>query len=441
MTYIEKLIKAAEEQDWSVSSDKDYYEFEKHSPAGEDFFFSIQAKNGEEFVREVRDYARDFDPEEHVTQLVIAKNNGFAGVPSIRVLCDDADAVDKMLDELADALEAVEEDEEVNVSLYNSLKRSGYLLYGLTICEETGKLLEFCPISMWETEEQALDALRYEAEVAVVENEDEIEWVDTHAFKKPPFYNLGENQTEVTYIRADDAATDFLPKNVGSLKYGESLALNPVVKPIFNGYFHNTDNFEAGSYFEIRRVGSGSYELDKSLVEMSFEDLSKRQYEFNKEERAIYEEMRALAAKWEEAAKRTATCNRALEYKDRSTEIGHTNNQWQVVEDSPTTKIEICSNLVYSFHVTYFRYSFDTWRVTWSFSLTRQAHAGSDVPILAEQDRQFVTKEGAEKYIAGRKKAYAKYFTELSPAIPKGYAHHFKVGGVLLPGYTVEEDS
>lgn len=114
MNFIEKLIKAAEDQEWSVSCDRNYYEFEKFSPAGEDFLFSIQAKNGSEFVKEVREYAEDFDPESHITDLVIAKKNGFAGVPSIRTLCDDADAIDSMLAELANALEAIEEDEEVS---------------------------------------------------------------------------------------------------------------------------------------------------------------------------------------------------------------------------------------------------------------------------------------------------------------------------------------
>ena len=43
-----------------------------------------------------------------------------------------------------------------------------------------------------------------------------------------------------------------------------------------------------------------------------------------------------------------------------------------------------------------------------------------------------------EKYLAGRQKAYANLFTEVSPQIPKQYAECFKVNGVLLPGYTIE---
>lgn len=108
--YKGRLLEAAENEGWSVSEDEHGgVEFEKHSPAGEDFLFYI---HGKDIVSGVREYAYDFDTEEHVTMLVIAKNNGFAGVPSIRELCDDADEIQRMLDELADALEAVDEDEE-----------------------------------------------------------------------------------------------------------------------------------------------------------------------------------------------------------------------------------------------------------------------------------------------------------------------------------------
>ena len=43
-----------------------------------------------------------------------------------------------------------------------------------------------------------------------------------------------------------------------------------------------------------------------------------------------------------------------------------------------------------------------------------------------------------DKYLNGRIKAHAHYFTEISPAIPKEYADYFKVNGCLLPGYTIE---
>ena len=43
------------------------------------------------------------------------------------------------------------------------------------------------------------------------------------------------------------------------------------------------------------------------------------------------------------------------------------------------------------------------------------------------------------KYLEERKRAYSHLFKELSPAIPVEYKQDFMVHGVLLPGYTVEE--
>lgn len=117
MNLVERLLQKAEDLRWSVTVDDGLWEFEQYSPAGEDFVFSV---NGPDIVASVKEYYEDFDPEEHATDLVIAKRNGFAGVPDLRTLCDDADAIDEMLHELADAFvdveseyqDEMEEDEE-----------------------------------------------------------------------------------------------------------------------------------------------------------------------------------------------------------------------------------------------------------------------------------------------------------------------------------------
>ena len=49
-----------------------------------------------------------FDIDEHVETWIGAKKNGTAGVPSAVTLVRDATAIDKMLEELADALAEVE---------------------------------------------------------------------------------------------------------------------------------------------------------------------------------------------------------------------------------------------------------------------------------------------------------------------------------------------
>lgn len=86
--------------EWTIHEDSDgTVELEKYSPAGEDFIFTVEV---EDFAREVWKYAEDFDVDEHI--MLFAESTGKNGVPSIRQLCDDAEEIKKMLDELADAL-------------------------------------------------------------------------------------------------------------------------------------------------------------------------------------------------------------------------------------------------------------------------------------------------------------------------------------------------
>lgn len=106
------LLVKADELEWSVHIDGDYWEFEKYSPAGEDFIFSVTVEDVKNVWREVRQYANDFDTEEHIEMWVEAKKNLVSGIPSIRRLVEDADAIDEMLDELADALREVTDSHE-----------------------------------------------------------------------------------------------------------------------------------------------------------------------------------------------------------------------------------------------------------------------------------------------------------------------------------------
>lgn len=105
-----KLFDKADSLNWSVNIyAKTEWEFEKYSPAGEDFIFTITADKPEDVWREVRRYANDFDQDEHIEMWVNARHN-VSGVPNIRVLVEDAAEIEKMLDELADALKEVSEE-------------------------------------------------------------------------------------------------------------------------------------------------------------------------------------------------------------------------------------------------------------------------------------------------------------------------------------------
>lgn len=100
----QKYIDILEENNWSVSSytNDGRVVLEKYSPAGEDFSIIVEVEN---FTESVREYANDFDADEHATMWIEARGR-VKGVPnSIRELIEDAEAIQEMLNELADALE------------------------------------------------------------------------------------------------------------------------------------------------------------------------------------------------------------------------------------------------------------------------------------------------------------------------------------------------
>lgn len=80
-------------------------ELEAYSPAGEDLIITIWHGGGaNSFIYCFRKYANDFDPDEHAEMWV--EHRGENGVPfGIRDLIDDADAIQTMYLDLADALE------------------------------------------------------------------------------------------------------------------------------------------------------------------------------------------------------------------------------------------------------------------------------------------------------------------------------------------------
>lgn len=100
------LVDKAEELGWRVLIDEHCWEFQKYSPAGEDFWLSI---SGKDVVSELLDWYEGFDTEDHVMMHMEGKKHGVAGIPSLKELVADADAIDEMVEELYDALHEVEE--------------------------------------------------------------------------------------------------------------------------------------------------------------------------------------------------------------------------------------------------------------------------------------------------------------------------------------------
>ena len=104
-----------ENRDWRVTVDNDgVAELEKYSPAGEDFTFTARAGH---FVEDVKEYAASFDIDEHIEMWLLAKRSGTQGVPTARELVHDAEAIDKMLQELACALQNAELEAESKRSM------------------------------------------------------------------------------------------------------------------------------------------------------------------------------------------------------------------------------------------------------------------------------------------------------------------------------------
>ena len=102
--WYEKVVKTAEDLGWTIYRDDELsncWEFEKFSPAGEDFSFTVYAKNLTELKEELQSYYDYFDREDHTFELLEAKRNGFRGVPDLDTLVQDSQDIEDMLEELA----------------------------------------------------------------------------------------------------------------------------------------------------------------------------------------------------------------------------------------------------------------------------------------------------------------------------------------------------
>jgi len=109
----EKYEKVCKRLDWSVNyseHDEKFVELEKYSPAGEDFIITVSR---DKFVENLKKEAENFDADEYVEELIRYKientDEGLAGIPSLRVLIQDADDIQDMLHELAEELAKAEE--------------------------------------------------------------------------------------------------------------------------------------------------------------------------------------------------------------------------------------------------------------------------------------------------------------------------------------------
>ena len=218
-------------------------------------------------------------------------------------------------------------------------------------------------------------------------------------------------------------------------------------KEKYYGVFDYGDRLEPGIELKIEHTvveGYADNTLDLSpIIGLGSDDLTKARDKSVESEQAIFEKIRASVREWERQAAVTKTYNRALEYLNTPA-AEHTSNQW--VHENYHDRDTI-SNKVYQMSVSvwedtkYDRASGQSvpiaWYVTWDVR-TNAPTKGYNVEIAGQNRKRYTDKAAAQKYIEGRKKAFAHLFTEISPPIPAEYARPFMVNGVLLPGYMVQ---
>ena len=210
----------------------------------------------------------------------------------------------------------------------------------------------------------------------------------------------------------------------------------------YSAYDH--DKLEAAETMRIeRRIYFESEKADIApYAALSLAQLLSMRGESAAAEQAVFDDLKERAAAWEEQAGKTLLLDKAIEYA-RTPHVRHTSNEWQTTEHNRHTR----SNRVYQMdYYIYENTRYDkekqqsipySWTLTWSVRTNSPSRYGQ--AKIAGQDRKFFSDKAAmEKYLNGRIKAYDRLFTEISPAIPKGYADYFKVNGLLMPDYTIE---
>lgn len=184
------------------------------------------------------------------------------------------------------------------------------------------------------------------------------------------------------------------------------------------------------------------------LVSLPLKELERRYIESATAEKIIYEQLCAAVGKWDEQSAITQLLEKAIEYV-KTPECIHSSNRW----DTDKSGDQSVSNMVYkmTYHV-YEETKYDhvkqasvpaAWQLTWSVRINPQSvdRFIRAEKIAGQESKRFTDKTVMEKYIQGRISAYSHLFTEISPPIPIEFAKQFMVNGLLLPGYTIADDS
>lgn len=136
---LENIIDTANALGWTVTEDSSF----KHSPrtitfnqmssAGEDFEFVICTNDDNEVPQKVRDYANDFDVDDHVKEVM-----GMDGAPSLEELLNDAKEILTSINELADTLEK----EKTSFSCESKEDAYNYIIEHYNIGQPAARILD-----------------------------------------------------------------------------------------------------------------------------------------------------------------------------------------------------------------------------------------------------------------------------------------------------------
>lgn len=215
-------------------------------------------------------------------------------------------------------------------------------------------------------------------------------------------------------------------------------------KEDFYGVYDYGDNLQPGATLKIER--SITMDLNAPdltpFIKTDIQELENMRKISVAAEQEIFDGLNVPLSKWERQAALTKLIDRAIEYL-KTSEIEHTGNKWvkdRYADEKISNRVYQMSASIYE-DCTYDRQTQQriptAWYVTWNVGV-HTPKQGWGKAIAGQRQKRYTDKEAALKYIEGRKKAYAHLFTEVSPPIPQEYAEHFKVNGVLLPGYTIE---
>ena len=106
-TQIKKIIKIANASDWSVTHKNGEFEFQKYSPAGQDFNMSISADTLYELKDQLYERHRDYDCSEEAYIWLDETGHGKNGAPyDMKDLYADMEACKEMIEELAENIRA-----------------------------------------------------------------------------------------------------------------------------------------------------------------------------------------------------------------------------------------------------------------------------------------------------------------------------------------------